>query len=296
MQNETVRGNAPAAAQGAIAREVRLCLACLHENRGGEQSCEVCGTSLYLILCSACEAVNGPGALRCHGCGAALGNEAGDKPAVAPPASRTSVARTEASAKPAVAPPASQTSLARTEASGKPAAAPTARRTNRARLALSLAALVAVAALAYQYVPRTAHVTRSQEGRIVESAPVERSDPPARAELPSKPPVRAELPSKPPARTQAPSKAPARAQLPSTQGNAAASAVGSSASLGSASKASRAYPRVTHTRLDDSNSTPAAAAVAPAAPDASQKSEARCSEEVTALGLCNISAKREVSK
>jgi hypothetical protein len=257
MQNETPRGNAPAAAPGAIARDVRLCPACLHENRSGEQSCEVCGTSLFLILCGACEAVNDPGALRCHGCGAALGTEASDKPAVAPPASLTS--------------------LARTEASDKPAVAPLARRINRARLALSLAALVAVAALAYQYVLRTAPGERSQEGRIVKSAPVESSEPPARAELPSEPP--------------------ARAQLPSTQGNASASAVGSSGSVGSEPKASRAYAPVTHTRPGDSSWTPpAAAAMAPAAPDAGQNSEARCSEEVTALGLCNISAKREVSK
>ena len=288
MQNETLRGNTPAAAPGAIAREVRLCLACLHENRGGEQSCEVCGTSLYLILCGACEAVNGPGALRCHGCGAALGTEASDKPAVASPVVQTSFTRAEASDKPVVAPPASRTSLARTEASDKRAAAPPARRINRARLALSLAALVAVAALAYQYqyVPRTAPVERSHEGRIVKSAPMESSEPPARAELPSKPP----------ARTQVPSKSPARAQLPSTQGSAAASAVGSSASVGSAPEASR---RVTHTRPGDADSswTPSAAVVAvPVAQEAGQNSEARCSEEVTALGLCNISAKRGDSK
>ena len=60
-----------------------------------------CAAPLFLILCGACEAVNDPGALRCHGCGAALGTEASDKPAVAPPASLTSLARTEASDKPA---------------------------------------------------------------------------------------------------------------------------------------------------------------------------------------------------
>jgi hypothetical protein len=274
MQNETLRGNPPAAAPGAIAPDVRLCLACLHENRGGEVSCEVCGTSLYLILCGACEAVNDPGALRCHGCGAALGAKASDKPAVASPVVQTSFTRVEASDKPVVAPPASRTGLARTEAGDKRAAAPPARRSNRARLALSLAALVAVAALAYQYVPRTAPAERSHEGRIVKSAPVESSEPPARAERPSKPP--------------------ARTQLPSKQGNAA-SAVGSSASVGSAPKASRPYARVTHTRPGDSDSslTPPAAAVAvPAVPDAGQNSEPRCSEEVTALGLCSTSARK----
>jgi hypothetical protein len=284
MQNETLRGNPPAAAPGAIAPDVRLCLACLHENRGGEQSCEVCGTSLYLILCGACEAVNGPGALRCHGCGAALGAKASDKPAVASPVVQTSFKRVEASDKPAAAAPASRTSLARTEASDKrAAAAPPARRSNRTRLALSLAALVAVAALAYQYVPRTAPAERSHEGRIVKSAPVESSEPPARAELPSKPPAPAQVPSKPRARTQ----------LPSKQGNAA-SAVGSSASVGFAPKASRPYARVTHTRPGDSDSswTPAAVVAVPLAQDAGQNSEARCGEEVTALGLCNISAKK----
>ena len=263
MQNETLRGNPPAAAPGAIAPDVRLCLACLHENRGGEQSCEVCGTSLYLILCGACEAVNGPGALRCHGCGAALGAEASDKPAVASPVVQTSFTRVEASGKPAAAPPASRTSLARTEASDKRAAAPPARRSNRARLALSLAALVAVAALAYQYVPRTAPAERSHEGRIVTSAPVESSEPPARAEQPAKPPARTKAPSKPPA------------------------------SAGSAPKATQPYARVTHTRPGDSSSTPPAAVVAvPAAPAAGQNSEARCSEEVIALGLCSISARK----
>lgn len=284
MQNETLRGNTPAAARGAIAPDVRLCLACLHENRGGEQSCEVCGTSLYLILCGACEAVNGPGALRCHGCGAALGTEAGEKPAAALPGVQTSLTRVEASDKPAAAPAANRTSLARTEASDKRAAAPPAKRFNRARLALSLAALLAVAALAYQYqyVPRTAPAERSHEGQIVKLAPVQSSEPPARAELPRKPP----------ARTQAPSKLPARAHLPSTQGNTAASAVGSSASAGSAPKASRTYARVTHTRPGDSSSTPPAAAVLPVVPDAAQKSEAVCTEEVVALGLCSISARK----
>jgi hypothetical protein len=162
---------------------------------------------------------------------------------------------------------------------------------------LSLAALVAVAAFAaYQHVPRTAQVERSQEGRIVKSAPVESSEPAARVEPPNKPAARVEQPSKPPVRTQVSSKPPARTQAPSTQGSAA----GSSANVGPAP--SRPYTRVTHTRPGDADSTPPAAAVtpvavvAPAAPDTNKNSDGRCSEEVIALGLCNISTKKEGSR
>jgi hypothetical protein len=269
VQNESLGGSTPAAARGAISPEVRLCLACLHENRGGEQSCEVCGTSLYLILCGACEAVNGPGALRCHGCGAALGAEAAQKPPVALAGVKTTLTRVEASDKPTSAttpasvPAPNRTSLARAEAGDKRPATPPARRINGMRVALGLAALLAVAALAYQYhyVPRTAPAERSHEGRIVTSAPVESSEPRARPAPPSKPPPRTKAaPSKPPA------------------------------SAGSAPKATQSPARVTHTR-GDSSSTPAAAAVAaPAAPAAGQTAAGRCSEEVVALGFCGNSA------
>ena len=72
MRNETVGPNTPAVAPGAAARGVRLCAACLHENRSGARSCEACGASHFLVPCAACEALNEPSALRCHGCGARL--------------------------------------------------------------------------------------------------------------------------------------------------------------------------------------------------------------------------------
>jgi hypothetical protein len=262
LQDETVRGNTPAAAPGAIAPGVRLCVACLHENRSGEQSCEACGTSLHLILCGACEAANDLGALRCHACGAALGIEAGDKPALAPPASPTSLARTEAGSKPAAVPSAAPMSLARTEASDKQAAASPVRRTNRARLALILAAVVVTTAgFAYHYFPRTGKTDRSQHGGVIQVAPVKLVEPPVRVS----PPGTA-------AKTRAPAAAP-------------------KASVGPAPKAGPAHTPVTHTRPTDTSSTPPPAAVARSVPDASQKSEAGCGEAVAALGLCNVSAK-----
>jgi hypothetical protein len=283
MQSETVRGNAPAAAPGAIARGVRLCVACLHENRSGEQSCEACGTSLHLVLCGACEAANDPGAVRCHACGAALGIEAGDKPAVMPPASRTSVVRTEVSGKPAVTAVASRTSLARTEASNKPAVAPAAgptslartdasdkraappavRRVNHKRLALiSVAVALTSAGLAYYYFPRTAKEDRSQHsGGVIQVAPVKLVEPPARV---------------PP---------------PSTQAKARAPATASKASAGSVPQTSPAHTRVTHTRPTDSSAALPPAATPRAAPDTPRKSEAGCGEAGAVLGLCNSSAK-----
>lgn len=261
MQNETVRGTTPAAAPGAIAPGVRLCVACLHENRSGEQSCEACGTSLHLVLCGACEAANDPGALRCHACGAALGIEARDEPAPAPPASRTSLARTEASGKAAAAPSAARISLARTEASDERTAAPPVKRMNRARLALILTAVVVTTAgFAYHYFPRNGKTDRSQHGGVIQVAPVKLVEPPALS-----PPSTA-------AKTRAPAAAP-------------------KASVGSAPKARPAHTPVTHTRPTDTSSTPPPAVGARSAPDAGQKSEAGCGEAVAALGLCNVSAK-----
>lgn len=44
------------------------CLACGHENRGGEETCAACCASLRLKLCLNCEAINPEGAQRCHNC------------------------------------------------------------------------------------------------------------------------------------------------------------------------------------------------------------------------------------
>lgn len=262
MQKETVRGATPAAAPSALAHGVRLCVACLHENRNGEQSCEACGTSLHLVLCGACEAANDPGALRCHACGAALGIEARDKPAPAPPASRTSLVRTEASGKAAAVPSAARISLAHTEASDERTAAPPVKRMNRARLALILTAVVvATVGFAYHYFPRTGNTDRSQHSGVIQVAPVKLVEPPARVPPPSTA-----------AKTRTPAAAP-------------------KASVASAPKARPARTPVTHTRPTDTSSTPPPAVVAPSAPDAGQKSEAGCGEAVAALGLCNVSAK-----
>ena len=204
MQSETLQGNAPAAARGAIAHDVRLCVACLHENRGGEKSCEACGTSLFLILCGACEAANSAGDLRCHGCGAALGIESSDKPAepaVAPPASGASLAhteasdkpeaeppagrmsstRTEASEEPEAAPPVERRSLVRTEASDQRAAAPPARPMNRWRPALILAGVVvATAGVTHYFSVRTDKADRALQGKVIEAAPAKSVEPPGR--------------------------------------------------------------------------------------------------------------------
>jgi len=204
MQNETLQGIAPAAARGAIAHDVRLCVACLHENRGGEKSCEACGTSLFLILCGACEAANSAGDVRCHGCGAALGTESSDKPAepaVAPPASEPSLGRTDASAKPEVEPPAvrmssarteareepeaeppvGRMSLVRTEASDERAAAPPAKPMNRWRSALILAGVVVTTAgVTHHFSARTDKADRAPQGKVIEAAPVRSVEPPGR--------------------------------------------------------------------------------------------------------------------
>lgn len=204
MQNETVQGIAPAAARGAIAHDVRLCVACLHENRSGEKSCEACGTSLFLILCGACEAANSAGDLRCHGCGAALGTEPSDKPAepaVAPPASEASLGRTEASDKPEAEPPAGRMSSTRTEASEEPetappvrrmslvlteasderAAAPPAKGMNGWRSALILAGVVvATAGVTHYFSARTGKADRAPQGKVIEAAPAKSVEPPGR--------------------------------------------------------------------------------------------------------------------
>ena len=208
MQSETLQGNAPAAARGAIAHDVRLCVACLHENRSGEKSCEACGTSLFLILCGACEAANSAGDLRCHGCGAALGTESSDKPAepaVAPPASAASLGHTEASDKPEAEPPASRMSSTRTEASEEPetappvrrmslvrteardeqTAAPPARQMNRWRSALILAGVVVTTAgVTHYFSARTDKADRALQGKVIEAAPVRSVEPPGRVPAP----------------------------------------------------------------------------------------------------------------
>jgi len=204
MQSETLQGNAPAAARGAIAHDVRLCVACLHENRSGEKSCEACGTSLFLILCGACEAANSAGDLRCHGCGAALGTESSDKPAepaVAPPASAASLGPTEASDKPEAEPPAGRMSSTRTEASEEPetappvrrmslvrteardeqTAAPPARQMNRWRSALILAGVVVTTAgVTHYFSARTDKADRALQGKVIEAVPVKSVEPPGR--------------------------------------------------------------------------------------------------------------------
>jgi len=59
----------------ALQAMAQKCLACGHTNRGGEDLCAACGSSLHLKLCTACEAINATGAERCHACSAALSAE-----------------------------------------------------------------------------------------------------------------------------------------------------------------------------------------------------------------------------
>ena len=306
MQNETLRAAAPDAARGAIARDVRLCVACLHENRGGEQSCEACGTSLFLILCGACEAANGAGELNCHSCGAALGTEADDKPAAPPPASPASPARTEGSDKTETAAPASEEtvppvgrmSLVRTEARDDRAAAPPASGMSSGRVALMLAAVVATtAAVTYHFSTRTA-ADRAPQGKVVEVAPVKSVEPPGpKAAGPSvthtQPADASQAPAAPVARAAvievAPVKSvepPARVPPPRTEPKVTAPI---------ADPAFSASSHVTHTRRADvGQAAPAvaapAAAVAAAALAAGQKSDSGCGEAIAALGLCNSRA------
>ena len=312
MQNETLRGDSPAAARGASARNVRLCVACLHENRHGEPSCEECGTSLFLLLCPTCEAANGTDAVHCHSCGTALGVEADDKPAVAPPApaSQPSPERTEASEEPETAPPAGRMSLVRTEASDNRAPAPQARGTSRGRLALMLAgAVVTTAAVTYYFSARTAQADRAPQGKVVEVAPVKSVEPtggvppprpanqyvthtqPAEASqaAPSAPVARAAVIEVAPVKSVAPAKSvepPRRVPPPRTEPKVAAPI---------ADPANSAHSHVTHTRRADvGQAAPAvaapAAAVAVAAPAAGQKSDSGCGEAIAALGLCNSRA------
>jgi hypothetical protein len=73
MQSKRLSGMALAAPPDRAARGLSRCLACHHENKGGERICEVCSSSLNLKLCGACDAVNGDAVERCYSCGAALG-------------------------------------------------------------------------------------------------------------------------------------------------------------------------------------------------------------------------------
>lgn len=300
MQNETLRGDSPAAARGASARDVRLCVACLHENRHGDPACEACGTSLFLILCPACEAANGTDALQCHSCGAAFGVEADDKPAVAPPASRRSPERTEASEEPETAPPAGRMSLVRAEPSDTRAAAPPARGMGRGRFALTMAAVVVTtAAVTYHFSARTAQADRVS--KVVEAAPVKSVEPPLRTDpkaggpsvthtqpadagqtAPSAPVARAAVIEVAPVKSVQP---PARVPPPRTEPKVSEPV---------ADPAYSASSHVTHTRRADvGQAAPAAAVAAPAAavavaaPAAGQKSDSGCGEAIAALGLCN---------
>jgi hypothetical protein len=330
MQNETVQGIAPAAARGAIAHDVRLCVACLHENRGGEKSCEACGTSLFLILCGACEAANSAGDVRCHGCGAALGTESSDKPAepaaaappaseaslgptkasdkpeAEPPAARISSARTEVSEEPETAPPVGRMSLVRTEARDEQAEAPPARRANRWRSALILAGVVVTTAgVTHHFSSRTAD--RAPQGKVIEAAAVKSVEPPPRAEPKAGGPnvthtqpadASQTAPSAPVTRAAvievAPVKSvepPRRAPPPRTEPRAVTPAGGPSASVGFTPQAGSAYPPVTHTQqAAAAQVVPAAVVPAAVVPATTQKSDSGCGEAVAALGLCNARA------
>lgn len=303
MQNETLRGDSPAAARGASARDVRLCVACLHENRHGDPACEACGTSLFLILCPACEAANGTDALQCHSCGAALGVEADDKPEVAPPASRTGPERTEASEERETARPVGRMSLVRTEASDNRAPAPPASAMSHGRFALTLAAVVVTtAAVTYHFSTRTAQANRGPQVEVVPVKSVEPtgSVPPARPAnqsvthtqpadasqtAPSAPVARAAVIEVAPVKSAEP---PRRVPPPRTEPKVAAPI---------ADPAYSANSHVTHTRRADvGQATPAVAVAAPvaavavAAPAAGQKSDSGCGEAIAALGLCNSRA------
>lgn len=241
MQSVILRGKAPPAVPAAIARDARLCVACLHENRSGAQSCEVCGTSLLLILCGACEVVNGPGALHCHGCGAALGTEARDKPARK--TSRRSLAR--------LALLLARANRARAEVSANQAEVPLARRLNFARLALIASIImVTTAGLTYAYLAGTPEPELAPRGGVIEVIPVGGAidvTPVRSIEVPSRvPPPKAEP------RPVAPAAAPSA--------------------------------RVTHTGSEPSQAVPPKSV-------ADQKSDAPCSEAVSALGLCSASAR-----
>jgi hypothetical protein len=316
MQNETLRGTSPAAARGAAARDVRLCVACLHENRHGEPSCEACGTSLFLILCPACEAANGADAQQCHACGASLGTAADDQPTVIvtpAAASHTNPERTEASKEPEPAPIASRMSLVRIVANGMHAAPPATM--SFGRLALLLAGVaVTTAGVTYHFSTRTAKADGAPQGKVVEapksvaspSVTPPRADPKAGASsvTHTKPADAGQAPApavatraavvevapvksvEPLARVPAPRPAP-RATVP---------ADASPASVGFAPQAGSPHAPVTHTRRPDAGQaapaaavpvTAPAAAVVVAAPAAAQKSEPGCDEAVTALGLCN---------
>ncbi len=309
MQNETLRGDSPSAARGASARDVRLCVACLHENRHGDPACEACGTSLFLILCPACEAANGTDALQCHSCGAALGVEADDKPAVAPPASRTSPdERTQASEEPETARPVGRMTLVRTEARDDRAPAPPASGISRGRFALTMAAVVATtAAVTYHFSARIAQADRAPQGKVVEGVPVKSVEPPGSVPPPrpanqyvthtqpadasqtaaSAPVARAAVIEAAPVKSVQP---PARVPPPRTEPKVVAPI---------ADPAYSASSHVTHTRRADvGQAAPVAAVAAPvatvaapaaavAAPAAGQKSDSGCGEAIAALGLCN---------
>ena len=183
MKRETLPGEASVAAPVATARRRLRCLACRHENTDGERFCEACGSSLNLKFCSACEAVNGDTAVICHGCGAALGTAASSE--------------IEAESRFAV---------------------PNARR-SRMGWALSLAALLASAVLAYQ------HFSQEAATAVVESKD-ESAD----------------------ARVAAPSSSESGPVRDAVSAATAPAAAGQPAGAGSMPKASRTPIPVTHTR------------------------------------------------
>jgi Double zinc ribbon len=232
MQHETTPGKALTAAPDATARGLSRCLACQHENKIGERLCEACGSSLNLKLCAACEAVNGDAAVTCYSCGAALGGAAGSE----------------------------------VKAEGTLAVAK-ARRL-RARWALSLAALLALTVLTYQYF--------SQPGETAVAQSKESEGASARVAAPL-----------------------SSASAPLSSGSAplrdvaldaaTPAAAGQSAGVASTPKASRAHVRVTHTRPAEPGASAASPPPALPAPAARERAPAaQCSEAVAALALCEI--------
>jgi len=230
MKRETLPGEAPVAAPVAIARNRSRCLACKHENTSGERFCEACGSSLNLRFCAACEAVNADTAVTCYSCGAALGAAASEIEAES---------SSEIGAESRVA-------------------LPNARR-SRMRWALSLAALLALTVLTYQYFSQGAP-----------TAVVEGKDESARG------PVAAPLSSE---------SAPVR-----DAATVAATPAGAGQSTGatSAPKGSLTQGRVTHTRPTEAGSAGSPQPAVPAPAAGARAPTPECTEAVAALALCQI--------
>ncbi|HZO04618.1 MAG TPA: zinc ribbon domain-containing protein [Burkholderiales bacterium] len=231
MKRETLPGEAPVAAPVAIARNRSRCLACKHENTSGERFCEACGSSLNLRFCAACEAVNADTAVTCYSCGAALGAAASSQ--------IEAESSSEIGAKAGVA-------------------LPNARR-SRLRWALSLAALLGLTVLTYQYFSQGAP-----------TAVVEGKDESARA------PVAAPLSSEP---------APVR-----DAASVAATPAGAGQSTGATStpKASLPQGRVTHTRPTEAGGAGSPQPALPAPAAGARAPTPECSEAIAALALCPI--------